>query len=216
VIDGTQLTEICSSGPGGSHRTYSHFCSFSSACSSLHLLYSRCRNQGNLIQKRLDYLFIYLFIYSLLTRSCERPWRCWQLSRLLWKLLSTCAAVKVCSQLTLDGSPPQLPPPHQERPHGSFFDTPVTSGLSSPQIPRMMSGKNCLVVMKVKPLWKTPSVSAVGTWCPHCACPTRFTLPLPTASFQRRLVVSSWSPVRHGCVSVAGVSCSPQGLEAWV
>lgn len=46
---------------------------------------------------------------------------------------------------------------------GSLFDTPVTPGLPSPQIPRMMNGKSSLVATKVKPLWKAPSVSAAGS-----------------------------------------------------
>lgn len=114
VIDGTHVTKICSTGPRGNHSTDLQSCSFS----SLHIVYSNCRNcpvdsnQGS--NKKITWLLLLFLFFSLLTRSWERPWRCWPLSRLLWRLLSTCAAVKVCSRLTPD-IPIPTPPPHQEQ-----------------------------------------------------------------------------------------------------
>lgn len=187
VIDATQLTKPCSIGPRGNHSAHLSPCSFFSTYFSPHILSSKCRNypvdfhQGSWYKT--DAWFLFSF-FSLLTRSFERPRHCLPLSRRLWKLSSTCAAVKVCSPLTLD-VPTPFPPP---TPRAASMEVwyPVMSALPSPQIPQMMSGKSFLVVMKVKPVWKTPSMSAVGSCCPHCACPMRFTLPSPTASSQRR------------------------------
>lgn len=190
VIDGTHVTKICSTGPRGNHNTDLQSCSFSSTYSSLHIVYSNCRNcpvdsnQGS-NKKLLDYC--YYFYFLVYWQGAERGHGVADRS-------ADCSG-GYCQHVLQWRSAPSLhqtsplqphPTPRASSLHGSFLDTPVTSALPSPQIPPMMSGKSFLVAMKVKPLWKTPSMSAVDSWCPHCACPMRFTLPLPTASFQRR------------------------------
>lgn len=65
VIDGTQLTETCSTRPRGNHSAHLYLCNFSKP----HILYSKCRNcpidfnQGNWYKKYMIYFISFFLVY---------------------------------------------------------------------------------------------------------------------------------------------------------